>query len=387
MKSYWRFAASSALAFGVCLASAGCTDNTAGQTADAPTAVTVSLPLEKEVTDYADFTSRTAAVDSVEVRARVWGNLDKVNFKEGTLVKKDEVLFEIDPRPYKAQLDAKKAEVEQNEANLLLAKVTNDRFKMLFKDTPGAVSQLDLDKYKAQEDQALANLNLAKANLETARLNLEWTKITAPVSGRVSRYIVTVGNLVQSVDQLSGTLLTTVVSVDPVYAYFDVDERTVLRVRQMIREGKAKSARESHWDVFLSLANEEGFPHKGTVDFVDNQVNPKTGTLRLRAVFPNANEFITPGFFGRVRVPIGFPYKAMLVTDRAIDTDQGQKIVYVVDQDNKVAVRPIRVGALHKGLRVIEDGLQPGERVVVNGLQLVRSGLVVEPKVVEMPGK
>ena len=180
-------------------------------------------------------------------------------------------------------------------------------------------------------------------------------------------------------------MLTTIVSVDPMYAYFDVDEYTVLQVRKMIREGTAKSARDIDLPVFLSLANEEGFPHKGIVNFVDNQINPKTGTLRLRGVFPNPNEVLTPGYFGRFRVPIGFPHKALLITDRAIDTDQAQKIVYVVDKDNKVVVRSIRSAALHDGLRVVEDGLQTGERVIVNGLQQVRPGLVVEPKVVDMP--
>ena len=193
------------------------------------------------------------------------------------------------------------------------------------------------------------------------------------------------GNLIQSGDQSGGTLLTTIVSVDPMYAYFDVDERTVLRVRQLIREGKAKSAREAVWPVSLGLANEEGFPHQGTINFVDNQVNPRTGTLRVRGVFPNKDEVLSPGFFARVRVPIGRPHKALLVTDRALDTDQGQKVLYVVNEKNEVVSRPVRLGALHDGLREITDGLKPGERVIVNGLQQVRPGVTVEPKLVDMP--
>jgi RND family efflux transporter MFP subunit len=169
------------------------------------------------------------------------------------------------------------------------------------------------------------------------------------------------------------------------YAYFDVDEHTVLRVRQLIREGKAKSARDGELPVWLGLANEEGYPHQGTVNFVDNQVDPKTGTLRLRGVFPNRDEALSPGYFVRVRAPIGFPHQALLVSDRAIDTDQGQKIVYVVDRDNKVVSRPVRLGSLHDGLREITDGLKPGERVIVNGLQQVRPGVTVEPKLVDMP--
>src|SRR5438477_8452002 len=169
------------------------------------------------------------------------------------------------------------------------------------------------------------------------------------------------------------------------YAYFDVDEHTVLHVRRLIREGKAKSARDVELPVWLGLANEDGYPHRGTVNFVDNQVNPKTGTLRLRGVFPNKDEALAPGYFARVRVPVGFPHPALLVSDRALDTDQGQKIVYVVNEKNEVVSRPVRLGALHDGLREITDGLKAGERVVVNGLQQVRPGLTVEPNLVDMP--
>jgi RND family efflux transporter MFP subunit len=182
-----------------------------------------------------------------------------------------------------------------------------------------------------------------------------------------------------------GTVLTTIVSVDPIYAYLDVDEHTVLRVRQMIREGKAKSARDGEMPVWLGLANEDGYPHRGTINFVDNQVNPQTGTLRLRGVFANRDEVLAPGLFVRVRVPIGEAHRALLVTERAIDTDQGQKILYVVNDKNEVISRPISMGALHDGLRVIKDGVQPGERVIVNGLLQVRPGITVEPKQVDMP--
>ena len=179
--------------------------------------------------------------------------------------------------------------------------------------------------------------------------------------------------------------LTTVVSVDPMYAYFDVDEYTVLRVRRLSREGKAKSARDAKIPVWLALATDEGFPHEGWLDFVDNQVNPKTGTLRVRGVFPNKDEILTPGYFARVRFPIGFPHKALLVSDRAIDSDQGQKIVYVVDRNNKVAVRPVQLGAKQEGLRVVEAGLNANDRVVVTGIQQIRPGAPVVPTLVAMP--
>jgi len=345
--------------------------------------VTVSRPLERDVTDYADFTARTAAVDSVEVRAHVWGYLDKVNFKEGALVKKGEVLFELDPRPYQALLNQAKAKVAQDEAQLKFDEAEYQRNVNLF--GTGAASRSDLDKAAAARGVDLANIAADKAVVTSRQLDLEYTKVVAPVSGRASRYVVTVGNLIRSGDQNGGTLLTTIVSVDPMYAYFDVDEHTVLRVRQLVREGKADSPRDGGVPVWLGLANENGHPHEGTIDFVDNQVNPKTGTMRLRGVFPNKEQVLAPGLFARVRAPIGRPHKALLVSERALDTDQGQKVLYVVNQKNEVVSRPVRLGALHDGVREITDGLKPGEQVIVNGLQQVRPGVVVEPHLVDMP--
>jgi RND family efflux transporter MFP subunit len=343
----------------------------------------VSHPVERDVTEHADYTARTAAVDSVEVRAHVWGYLEKVNFKEGALVKKGDVLFELDQRPYVAALNQAKAKVRQDEAQLTYDEAEYQRNLRLV--GTGAASQSDLDKTSAARGVDIANIAADKAVVATRQLDLDYTKVIAPVSGRVSRYVVTVGNLIQSGDQGGGTLLTTIVSVDPIYAYFDVDEYTVLRVRQMIREGKAKSAREVEWPVSLGLANEAGHPHQGTINFVDNQVNPKTGTLRLRGVFPNKDETLSPGYFARVRVPIGPPHKALLVSERALDTDQGQKVLYVVNDENVVVSRPVQLGVLQDGLREITDGLKSGERVIVNGLQQVRPGVTVEPKLVDMP--
>jgi RND family efflux transporter MFP subunit len=371
------------LLLALCLIVAGCARAPSEVPAAAPMQVTVSYPVERDVTNYADFTGRTAAVDSVEVRARVWGYLDKVNFKEGALVKKDDKLFEIDPRLYRADLARAKGAVAQNDAHVRRLERDYQRAKGLF--ARGAVGQEEYDRYEGDYHEAVANLDVAKGNRDLAALNLEYTQVKAPVSGRVSRYAVTVGNMIQSGDQNGGTLLTTIVSVDPMYVYFDMDERTVLRVRQLIREGKAKSAGETKWPVSLGLATEERFPHQGTINFEDNQVNAKTGTLRVRGVFPNKDEALTPGFFARVRVPIGQAHLALLVTDRAIDSDQGQKVVYVVSERNEVAARPVRLGALHHGLREITDGLKPGERVIVNGLQQVRPGVTVEPMLLEMP--
>jgi RND family efflux transporter MFP subunit len=280
MKYGSAFRIGSALVFGICLGLTGCARAPSEGPAAVPIPITVSYPVEREVTDYADFTARTAAVDSVEVRAHVWGYLDKVNFKEGALVKKGEVLFEIDPRTYQAMLNQAKAKVAQDEAQLKYDEAEYKRNLRLA--ATGAVSQSDLDKTSAARGVDLANVAADKAMVASRQLDLDYTKVTAPVSGRVSRYVVTVGNLIQSGDQNGGTLLTTIVSVDPIYAYYDVDERTVQRVSQLIREGKVKWAQKTEWPVSLGLATEEGFPHQGTVNFVDNQVNPKTGTLRVR---------------------------------------------------------------------------------------------------------
>ena len=373
----------SVLVLGFCLGVTGCARPTAEAPAAAPVAVTVSYPVGRYVTDDANFTARTQAPDTVEVRARVTGYLVKAPFKEGEVVKKGQLLFEIDPRTYKAELDQVEAQVRLAEATYRLAAADYARARRANTVSSAAVSRQEMETYRAKEHQSRQAVEAGKASAERARLNLEFCTIRSPITGVVSRYNYTVGNLVNA-DQ---TVLTSIVSQDPMYAYFDVDEHTVLRVKALIRAGQAQSARDGEIPVWLGLANEAGFPHRGTINFIDNQVNARTGTLRVRGIFPNKDEALAPGFFGRIRVPIGFPHKALLITDRAVDTDQGQKIVYVVDRDNKVVSRPVRLGALHDGLREVTDGLKPGDRVIVNGLQQVRPGLTVEPKLVDMPTK
>jgi len=372
------------LATCISLAVAGCSRPAAQAPADELPTVSIGSAVEREVTDHADFTGRLAAVDSVEVRAHVWGYLEKVNFKEGALVNKGDVLFELDARPYEALLEQAKAKVKQDEAQYAYDEAENQRNLALV--AKGAVTKSDLDKTTAARNVDLANIAADKATVRQRALDLEYTKVRAPVSGRISRYNVTVGNLIQSGDQGGGTLLTTIVSVDPVYAYFDVDENTVLRVIKLIREGKADSARNGGLPVGLALANEEGFPHQGTINFVDNQLNAKTGTIRLRGIFRNEDQLLAPGLFARVRVPIGRPHPSLLVTERALDNDQGQKIVYVVNDNNEVQARPVKTGALHDGLREIAEGLKPGERIVVSGIAQLRPGMKVDPKLVDMPG-
>src|SRR5262245_4161553 len=375
-----------AVVLGICLllVLAGCGRPAVEVPVDELPSVSVSPAVERDVTDYAEFTGRLAAVDSVEVRAHVWGYLEKVNFKEGAIVNKGDVLFELDARPYQALLEQAKAKVAQDEAQFTYDEAEYQRNLSLV--GKGAVAKSDFDKTAAARNVDVANIAADKATVRQRELDLEYTKVRAPVSGRISRYNVTVGNLIQSGDQGGGTLLTTIVSVDPIYAYFDVDENTVLRVIKLIREGRADSARNGGLPVGLALANEEGFPHQGMINFVDNQLNAKTGTLRLRGVFRNEDQHLAPGLFVRVRAPIGRPHPSLLITERALDNDQGQKIVYIVDAKNEVTDRSVKTGALHNGLREVADGLAPGERVVVSGVSQVRPGIRVEPKVVDMPG-
>ncbi|MFO0840711.1 MAG: efflux RND transporter periplasmic adaptor subunit [Phycisphaerae bacterium] len=369
-----------ALLLGSALAVTGCKEPPP-PVSSSPPVVNVSHPVERDVTDYAEFTSRIAAVDSTDVRARVSGQIVAVPFEAGTLIQKGDVLVEIDLRPFQAELEARIADEARAAAQVSLAQIEYDRINRV---PPDARTLTEVDTAAASLAETRAAQAAAKAAAESARLNLEWCRVVAPISGRISYKHATTGNLVTG-GIGSGTLLTTIVSVDPMYAIFDVDDRTVQRVQNLIREGKLKSNEKADIPVWLGLETEDGFPHLGTINFVDNQVNPRTGTLRVRGIFSNADGSLSPGFFARVRVPVSAPHKALLLSERALGTDQGQKIVFVVGADNKVAVRPVRLGGLHGGLREITDGLQADEQVIVNGLLQVRPGLPVIPQLVEMP--
>jgi multidrug efflux system membrane fusion protein len=343
--------------------------------------------VEREVTDYVDYTGRTAAVQALDVRARVTGYLIQMPFKEGAEVKKGDLLFEIDPRPYQDMYDAAKAQLALAEANLRLARVTYERDRVIAARDPGGVSQQQLDQDLAQQQQAQANVGVARANLATAQLNLEWTRVTSPIDGMVSRYYYTLGNLVVQ-DQ---TLLTTVVSVDPIFAYFDADENTIIRIRTAINEGKIKPPPNTDAiPLLMSVGAEEGFPHQGHISFVNNTVNPSTGTLAVRGTFdnpkpPNGRRILSPGMFVRIRVPIGQAHPALLVADRAIGSDQGLRFVYVVDAEHKVQYRRVSTGALQEdGLRVVE-GVSKDDWVVVGALQQVRPRMEVQPEEMAMP--
>jgi multidrug efflux system membrane fusion protein len=351
-----------------------------------PPVVPVSQPVEREVTDYVDFTGRTDAVDSVGIRARVTGYLEKMPFREGAMVKKNDVLFEIDPRPYQAQYDQAKSQVELNQASYELAVTTWKRDLPLVKT--GAVPQQQVDQDKAAVDEALARIKASQATLKVYELNLQFTKVISPIDGMVSRYYLTVGNLVIQ-DQ---TLLTTVVSLDPMYAYFDLDEPTLLQVRRAINEGKIKVPKDrTNFPVFMGLQGEDGYPHRGTINFVNNVINPSTGTIAVRGEFPNpqppnGRRLLSPGMFVRIRLPIGQAHQALLVIDRAVGSDQGLKFVYLVDDQNKVQYRRVATGALQDdGLRVIESGIQKGDWVITGALLQVRPRLEVQPDRMPMP--
>jgi membrane fusion protein, multidrug efflux system len=385
MISRWR---SALLCFCLTWAGAliGCSRGPSQLAPPEPPAVPVSQPVRRVVTDYVDFTGRTDAEQAVDIRARVTGYLVKMPFKEGAEVKKDDLLFVVDPRPYQAQLDQAEGQVNRYQAQLDLAKTTYARFKGLGAAEPGAVSKQALDQYSAQVAEADATLKAAKSSLEVYKLNLSFCQVTSPIDGQVSRYYLTLGNLVNQ-DQ---TLLTTVVSLDPIYAYFDVDEPTLLSIQQDIDAGKIKQSQEGMLPVLMGLQGEDGFPHGGEVNFVNNQVNPTTGSISFRGVFPNSKSpkgirLLKPGMFVRIRLPMGEPHPALLVIDRAIGSDQGLKYVYVLDADNKAQYRRVTTGALQEdGLRVV-DGLHPDDWVVVGNLQQVRPRMQIRPDKVTMP--
>jgi RND family efflux transporter MFP subunit len=351
----------------------------AGPNGPQPPEVRVSVPKKENVTDYEDFPGRVEAVDSIDIRARVTGYLDKVNFIEGMEVKKGAVLFEIDPRLYQA-------EVNRQEANLLQAQARQERLATDYQRATtllarSGISREEYDKIAGDRKEAAAAVEVAKAGLVFARQNLDFTKVQAPITGRISRRYIDPGNLVKADE----TVLTTLVSLDPIYVYFDLDERTTLRLQQLIRKGSVEWGSENGLPVLVGRVDDEGYPRKGTVNFADNRVDADTGTWRLRGRFANPQYELTPGLFVRVHLPIGSPYEALLVSEQAFGTDQGQKFLYVVDEANHVSYRRVKVGRLHNGLRVVSDGLKPVEKVVVSGLQRLRPGTEVRPDLVDMP--
>jgi membrane fusion protein, multidrug efflux system len=368
-------------------AAGGCQANRAKVApAEAP-AVPVSHPLKREVIDFVDFTGRTEAVHSVDIRPRVTGYLVKMPFKEGAEVKEGDLLFVVDPRPYKAQVDQAQGQVDLYQASLKLAKTTLARDRAINSLSPGSVSKQQFDQEQATVDEADARVKAYEKAMEFSKLSHEFTRVMSPIDGQISRYYLTLGNLVNQ-DQ---TLLTTVVSTDPMYAYFEMDEPTLLRIRRAVNEGKIKQPEDGKLPVLMGLQGEEGFPHEGTINFVNNQVNPTTGSILVRGVFPNpkpkvGTRLLSPGMFVRIRFPIGQAHSALLVIDRAVGSDQGLKFVYVVDDKDTVQYQRVTTGALQEdGMRVIEHGLKPDDWVVTGGILQVRPRMTVRADKVPMP--
>jgi len=381
-----------------------------------PPPAVVAHPIEREITDHQVFTARTQAVQSVDIKARVTGYLTKIAFTDGDEVKKDDILFQIDDRPYKATLDESigsldqataalaeaKASLQLSRAALVKAQADYDIGLSVQKMNPGAVSEQEITKRLGNRDEAKASvekatagvpkaqgaLEQAKASLAKAQLNYDWCTVKSPLSGRINRHFVDVGNLVTQ----DMTVLTNIVSLRPTWAYFDVDENTAENYQALVKEGKVKSARATEIPVEMSLGSDQRFPIKGVVDFISNQLDPSTGSIRMRAVFENKDGLLSAGMFARIRVPSSATHKALLVSDRAIGTDQGEKFILILNDKNEVERRSVAVGQLHAGLRavkVIGSGkgaapLSTSDRVIVDGLQRARPGNPVTPRLVGM---
>lgn len=358
----------------ILLLSAGCHRRQAPATPPPPT-VTAQQPTRQEVIEWDEYPGRLTAVDMVEVRARVSGYLESIHFQEGAMVRKGDLLCVIDPRPFEAELAKQQAAMVQAQTRLEWSSNEVARAERLVKSR--AISEEEADSRNKAQTEAQAGIQSARAAVDVAKLNLEYTRIIAPISGRIGRKLITEGNLVNG-NQGQSTVLTTIVSLDPIYGYFDADEHSVLKYQQMSREGTGLRMGEVPCE--LELANEKDFPHKGRLDFVDNRVNPETGTLRVRGIFSNPapNYALLPGFFCRVRVPGSGKYSAVLIPEQAIGTDQGRKFVYVAAPDDSLEYKPVELGPLLSEGRVIRQGIGSNDWVVVNGLMGIRPGVKVK---------
>jgi RND family efflux transporter MFP subunit len=340
-----------------------------------PPEVAVVRPVVKELTDHESFTGRTEASTRVELRARITGYLVKVNFQDGGQVKQGDVLFEIDARPYLAQLDQARAQVRLAQAQLSLTEKTLVRYEAQNKRVPGSVSEQELDQARGAVVEAKARVLAQEASMEISKLNVAFTRITAPTKGRIGRRLIDPGNLVKADE----TILAVVLASEPMHVYFDIDERTFLRMRRLAAEGKLKAEK---LPVALGLAEEQTFPHQGVVNFTDNSVDAQTGTIRMRAVLPNKDGRLLPGLFVRGRLLLGEPYKALLVPAQAVMVEEGLRFVLVVNDKNLLERRPVVLGPEDHGRGVVTKGLTPEDRVVVPGLPRLRPGTVVRPRLV-----
>jgi RND family efflux transporter MFP subunit len=338
--------------------------------------VTVAKPIRKEVVEWDEYTGRTEAVESVQIRPRVSGYIDRISFKDGDLVKPGDVFFVIDPRPYQDVLDQANANLQSADAQRQLRVANFARAERLFHTNVTAKEEYDTSV--AEKNQAEAQFAQARAAANSALLNMDFTQVKSPIQGRISRQLVTRGNLVQA----DSTVLTTVVSVDPIYAYFNVDERTVQKIFHQIKRGELQDPRAFAVPVYLQLESETGFPHEGVIDFVDNTLSASTGTLQIRGRFRNDDGSLYPAAFVRIRIAGTPKHDAILITDRVVGTDQGQKFVLLVDANGIVQVRSVELGPVVDGLRVVRNGLGPDDHVIVDGLLNAPPG----SKVTAQPG-
>ncbi len=358
-----------------CLALAGCTNEESVIKPSDPPKVRVALPVEGEIVDRQDFTGRTDAVLNVDVTARVGGYLSKVLFVDGSEVKEGDPLFEIDARPYQAAFDWSEANARRREAHFKRMEADYQRASKLM--ARGGISAEEYDLISGNRNEAEALAKSARAACDLAKQYLEWTKINAKISGVISSRMVDPGGLIKA----ESTVMTNIVSQNPLYIYFDVDERTLLRLRRLIQEGEIQSHGEKAVPVLVGLADEDDFPRKALIDFTENKTDPSTGTLRVRGTMENPPPHdVSAGMFVSVRLPIGTPHKTLFVPPQALGMDQGRRFVYVVNGQNEVVYRPVRVGPTEKGLFVIEEGLKPDDRVVVSGVQRLKPGLKVVPE-------
>ena len=355
---------------------AGCDSKPVASATPSPAPVTVAHPLQKTVTEWNEFTGRFSAVESVEVRARVSGFIDSIHFKDGQVVKQGDLLFVIDPRPYRLAVQQSTADVERAKAKLDLATLDVERAVPLVRNQ--TLTEPEFDTRRSTQRDAAAQVTATEATLNQAKLNLEWTEVRAPIAGRISDKRVDAGNLISG-GQVGATLLTAIVSIDPIRFVFDGSETDFLHYQRLSQAGGRPSSRDAPNPVSVKLADEADYKHQGRMDFVDNVVNPKTGTIRARAIFENKNGLLTPGLFGRLRL-YGGQHDALLVPDSAIASDQSRKIVFTVADDGVVGTKLVELGPMVEGLRVILSGLAATDRIVIDGLQRARPGEKVTPE-------
>jgi membrane fusion protein, multidrug efflux system len=343
----------------------------------APPTVTVAHPVSSDIVEWNEYTGRLKALKTVDARARVGGYLESIHFKDGAIVKKGDLLFVIDPRPFKAALDQAQGQLASAEGKLKLEEWELTRAKQLLAEK--AYSEETYNQQLATERQAKGDVEAAKAAVDSAQLNLEFTQVKAPIGGKIGETEVDVGNLISG-GSAQSTLLTTIVSLDPIYCYFNVDERTHLKYVRLLQEGKFPRHHAAKFPAWVGLADETGYPHEGYIDFVNNLLDPNTDTITVRALIPNPNLTLTPGLFARVRVAGSGIIKAILIPDEAIISDQSQKIVYTLNKKNVVERKQVKTGQLQAGLRVILNGLSSDDLVIIKGIQRVRPGAIANPK-------